>query len=205
MFAYCINNPVMYVDFGATDISSATKQEGKNFVEYLNEFVNQVSNAYTTFVSMCDGALRAVSDYAISGIQSAERPANIGKGTFAKNQVNAIDDVNLFKNTGSKILNKLAYIGVLIDAGVSTVENVTDNASYEKIVWDITVDAALTGFNIWASAKIGGAVGSFIGGPIGSVFGAATGIGASVAMYWGTDYIQIDGLSLRKRLKGAIS
>ena len=154
---------------------------------------------------MCDTTLQAVSDYAISGIQSAGRPANIGKGTFAKSQANAIDDILRFRGTGTKLLNKLAYVGIVIDVGYSTVENLINNTSFNEIAWDTTVDAALTGGNIWISAKMGGAIGTFIGGPIGAVAGGTAGLIISGAIYWGTDYRKKNGLSFRERLKGVVS
>ena len=206
MFVYCNNNPVMFVDPAGTElkISTTIEQVWDKAVAYFDYFVNQASNAFTTFTSMCQGAVETVVEYAINGVNNSQRPPNIGKGTFAKDQAAAIDDLTNFKSVGSKSFNALSYFGVFIDVYNSTFENVVNGAGQDKIVWDATVDVALTGGNIWASAKIGLAVGA-IGGVPGAVLGAAASLGTSAFIYWFTDYRQKNGYSFRQRVKGVLS
>ena len=147
----------------------------------------------------------AMYHYLKDGIKNAVRPNNIGLGTWNK-QINAdlkwLDDILGSTSTITKGIDFISLpwldaADITIDVGIGMYDNIQNNESIGKIAWDVAVDVAISGTNIYLSATIGAYVGSLFPVPgVGTLFGMATGALIGV----GLDYLTSSGRNELKSL-----
>lgn len=215
LYKYCLNQPFRYIDpMGCTEESSDSD---------LNERIEE--GAFGYIVSGLSISNAFVGTYLKRGIVSAVRPNNIGRGLWAKIVSQDLDDVARFcgasqddivrglanaKITGlfPKILNKIAYIGAFIDAGIGIKENVEAGSTWQKTTSDAVVDVAVSGTSIWAAGAAGSAIGTLAGSfapGAGNIIGAIGGFVVGILIYVGTDVIEVKGKTIRDHIKDGIS
>ena len=188
-----MNQPFRYIDpTGCTE--ECTDNELDEIIEegafgYIIDGLN-ISNA-------------VVGTYLKKGIVSAVRPGNIGKGVWAKIVSQDLDDVARFcgasqddvvrglanaKVTGvfPKLLDKIGYVGALIDAGIGIKKNIEEGSSWQKTTSDAVVDVAVSGTSILAAGAAGSAIGTAVGSVVpgaGNIVGAVAGFVVGVGIY----------------------
>ena len=170
----------------------------------LEKYLDKYYAGKTTFEALVNSqTLEAFYNYMYNGVKNAVRPNNIGKGIWEKQIKEELQWVENYLGKSSnlsKAIDILGYVGIAVDVGKGIYENVQNDASQQKIVSDVIVDA---GFSIGggalasaaASAVAGAAAGSVAPG-IGNLIGAGVGLVVGVVFYFGTEVIEINGKSL---------
>lgn len=110
-----------------------------------------------------------------SMIKNAERPANIGKGLYAKQVALEIAKIEKISSVTGSLCDKLSYACVIVEACEGINDNYLAGKSLGKIYWDAGVDTVILGLNTYVSIGVGIAVGTACCPGIGSVGGAVIG------------------------------
>ena len=107
-----------------------------------------------------------------------------------------------------KVIEKLGYVGVAIDAVLGIQENIEEGSSWQKTVSDATVDVAISGGTLLAAGYAGAGIGAIAGSVVpgaGNVIGAVGGFIVGIGCYVVTDVIKINEKSIRDTIKDGIS
>ncbi len=176
-------------NFSYTTTEGTTITPSEKVIEFLKEYYSSEYNvAKTTTDLILDGSqLEALHKYLSNGVKNANRPANIGKGIWAKqvqDDLKWIDDMFGKSSNFAKALKALPAITIGIDTSLGISENVKNGSGNQETISDAVIDIGLgTG-----DAVLSGLAGAFIGG----VPGAIAGILVGLAYTYCTDYIKYD-------------
>jgi RHS repeat-associated protein len=201
MYAYCLDDPVNNID--PTGQSCHAMDNGG--YGPLCMFANGRCITHGT-VDCCGSpmSLSAILDISatMSGtmndvtaaglksmIKNAERPANIGKGLYAKQVALEIAKIEKISSVTGSLCDKLSYACVIVEACEGINDNYLAGKSLGKIYWDAGVDTVILGLNTYVSIGVGTAVvGALSGTTICPVVGTAIGAGVGVLVGVGLTY-----------------
>ena len=110
------------------------------------------STVSDAIVSGADAAVQSMSNSLAISILNAEKPNNIGYGTYNNLCFEDLQTLTKLSKISSKISKFMSYGVILIDVGSGLIDNINDNASIEKIISDGLVDAAISGGSLWATS-----------------------------------------------------
>ena len=181
MYAYCGNNPVMFVDLlglcphqiiGNCDpcemlILSGLYDESSVVSEYKT---SKRSDPVWAASAAVDIGVELASRSLAKAITNSLRPANIGAGTYAKSVNSSLAELSKICN-GITIVSAVLFTSIDVIDGVNT--NLQKGASMPKIAYDASVDLVVSGgtaaLGIWA----GGAIGTAVCPVVGTIVGVA--------------------------------
>ena len=158
LYAYCNNNPIMYVD-----------SEGR---------YPQLNISIDGFFAVIESGIGL--GLALSGwsIKTAIKPNNIGLGVFQKNQARLISNLN----TASKVLSKVSTGLSILSTAISVINNISNDVqngyTTGRIASNAVVNTLIYGGLTFGIGYIGGSIGGMAGSIIpglGNVVGAAVG------------------------------
>lgn len=168
LYAYCLNDPIMY------------KDNSGHYPEWAT-FSNLFEGTSTALQLMLNGAY--IGGY--FSVVNAVRPNNIGIGTWNKQRTAAI---NSFKDDGkafNKFGNIMAAITVAIQVGEGAFNDYNRGYSTDRIISNAVVNTTVYSLTTIGLAKFGGFVGSFIPIPIvGTAIGTAVGYLVGLGVNW---------------------
>ena len=184
LYAYCLNNPVEYVDPDGTLISS--------FIDVFSAL---------TEIGI-GGGLSIVAWAYKTGV----RPKNIGIGTY-----NQFVNSGLTKITkASNVLSKLSTGAAILSVGASVIEDlyhdIQKGYGFGRTLSNTVTNIAIYGGTTFGIGAIGGKIGSLVGtilpglgNVVGAAIGFALGIGVSLLME-----IQVNGKSIIEHIRDGI-
>jgi len=205
MFAYCLNNPLFFVDHDgliAEWIPVAWEDVEEKVEEYLT-----TSNTFGAMLSGASIALSLVVKSVISQLRASPRPANIGIGIYLKRMHQEIAYLQGQEAAAAKLFYYLSYGAVALDVYYGVAQNIEDGASTGKILYDASVDVAITGGTIWIAGAAGAKLGSIAGVVFpgaGNVIGGIAGFVVGIGIYALTDMTDYNGKTAREWLKGLV-
>ena len=207
-YAYANGNPVSNVDpFGLSveDRGEVSNNEPSAIITAeWEKFLDEYYAGKTTAEAFINEDMRkALYQSMRNAVLKAQRPNNIGKGTWAKqvaSDLKWVDDVFGDASKLAKGIDALGYVGIALDAGVGIYENIQNGVDAQRIVTDAAVDVGVgvgTGFlaTIASSAAVGAVSGSVAPG-VGNLIGAGVGLLVGVGTYLVTEVIEIKGQSI---------
>lgn len=220
LYKYCLNNPNRYID-------PAGRCEEEIDYESIELIVQNaiMNNSYGFVIDGLNISLSSLGTFLKKAILEDVRPNQIGVGTWKKLISAQLDDAaRIFGSSADdvlrgfansrvtglfpKVLDKLGYLGAVIDTVSGVKTNIEEGASWENTASDAIVDVAVSGGTIWAAgtagAAIGGAAGTIVPGA-GNIVGAIGGFLVGIGGYVITDVIEVDGKSIRDNIKDGIS
>jgi len=211
LFAYCNNNPVMYMDafgtcihrgYGDCDDCFAAKLSG---LEPNNSVKTQINgDQFPTFIDdesgsdpfwasvLVDVGIELGKDLSSFSVKNSARPNNIGIGVYAKTRAK---ELQIIQNSGTVFGSICDALFVALDVGIGVSNNIESNAGAEKILYDATVDTVFSG----GSAALSYYAGAAAGTAFCPVVGTAVGFVVSFALW-----ALIDGTGFRENVKGLI-
>ena len=206
-YAYANGNPVSNTDpFGlAAEERAATNDDLSPVLTaeweiFLDEYF---AGRTTTDILINDDMRDALYQSLRNAIETAKRPNNIGKGTWAKQvakDLQWVDDVFGASSKLAKGLKAAPWVGVAVDTVVGVIENRKNDVDWWRTGTDAVVDAgygaATAGVSIWAGTKIGGAIGTAVSPGVGTAVGIGVGFVISGVSYLISDVIKINGKSI---------
>jgi RHS repeat-associated protein len=206
-YAYANGNPVSNTDpFGlAAEERAATNDDlspvlTAEWEAFLDEYF---AGRTTTDILINDDMRDALYQSLRNAIETAKRPNNIGKGTWAKQvakDLQWVDDVFGASSKLAKGLKAAPWVGVAVDTVVGVIENRKNDVDWWRTGTDAVVDAgygaATAGVSIWAGTKIGGAIGTAVSPGVGTAVGIGVGFVISGVSYLISDVIKINGKSI---------
>ena len=218
IYKYCMGNPFRYID-----PTGCSEECIDNIEEIIQEFLSD--NVYGLVTDGLDITLTGVGTYLKKAIIESIRPNNIGRGIWKKQMASELDDVARIFGSSSddvvrgfanaevkgffpKVIEKLGYVGVAIDAVLGIQENIEEGSSWQKTVSDATVDVAISGGTLLAAGYAGAGIGAIAGSVVpgaGNVIGAVGGFIVGIGCYVVTDVIKINEKSIRDTIKDGIS
>lgn len=198
-YAYCLNNPLAYVDRNGLLPEVTFDFSGE---ETTSGILTHVQEG----VDVSSGALKDVSiNPKVYESFMKERPNNIGKGTWKKIVLEDMKTVGKGADGLSKTSSILGKGIVLIDVGSNAYTNIQNGEEGIDVVSDAAVDASLDILSVViAEAAAGGKLGALAGSicpGAGNLAGALVGIIVSTSLYVATDVIKINGKSVREYIK----
>lgn len=179
LYAYCGNNPVMFLDSGGCS------------PDPIGWFTPSNTFELTATVAQLIFGAAGVSGYL--HVAKAIRPNNIGKGIWNIRRAAAIDSFKGDITKLNKASNILAGITVAIQVGEGLFTDINRGYSADRIVSNLVVNTVVYGGSTFAlgfvGGKIGAAIGSFIPVPIvgtliGTAVGFAVGVGFGFLLDW---------------------
>ena len=170
MFAYCMNNPVMYSD-----------PSGCSIDEY--------STPLDTIFTLLETVIDVMSDTLGYSILSSSTSAS-SSAKYISAQVASLKEVSKSVNV---IGNIVAYGFVGLEALTNAYDNYLNGEPSSEIMWDVMVDVSILGGTVYFSGlagslattgctKLGAIVGSFAAPGVGTVVGATVGIAVGFAL-----------------------
>ena len=142
--------------------------------------------------------LNGFEKLSIHAIKTASRPANIGLGQFFKNQSNEISSVSKqFKTYGYAV----SGFFILMDVVWGVDENVRNNSSFSKTMYDVAVDITMSGGS-FALVSIATTCGTMVCPGFGTAAGCIVGCVASLFI---DVIIYPNGMTGRENLKSLYS
>ena len=133
----------------------------------MNTTLASVSDSKNFAKGSVDLALK-VAKY---GYNSAQKPRNIGKGTFEKSRAAALKSLDDISLKIDKVFEMADIALMLAETSNNCCENIMNHRSGWKIAWDITVDVTILSANIYMATAIGNAVAPVAGAAVGFVVG----------------------------------
>lgn len=103
----------------------------------------------------------------------------------------------------SKIASIISYGLTEYDTYTDVMGHINAGDSWQKTTASGMVTAGVGIFNVWASTKVGAAIGTVIGGIPGFIIGTATGTVAGIGIN-GIFYIEINGKSIAGYIEDGI-
>ena len=195
MFAYCLDDPVNLVDPSGRSCHAMDNGGFGPLCFFANGrcvthgTVNCCGPGVSLSAAMDIAAtiLGATNDVTAAGLKNiyrnAERPANIGKGLYAKQIALEIAKIDKLSSVTASLCDKLSYASVIVEACEGINQNCLAGADMGKIAWDATVDTTILGLNAFVSINVGAAVvGACSGTAICPVLGTIIGAGAGFLM-----------------------
>ena len=202
MYAYCLNNPVMYFDvmgacahqiIGDCDTCRILILSGLYEETDTEEIVIPSEEDDPFLASLALDIGLEITEHSLSKILlGSVRPANIGAGTYNKiinGQINQLSGICKAISISSAVL----FTGIDVAIGIDY--NLQNNASAGKIVYDIGVDVAVSGGMSVASFAAGAAIGTACCPIVGTIVG----VGISVV-----GYLIFDEWGLRNSIKDCV-
>ncbi len=202
MYAYCLNNPVMYFDamgacahqiIGDCDTCRILILSGLYDETDIEEIMIPSEEDDPFLASLALDIGLEITEHSLSKILlGSVRPANIGAGTYNKiinGQINQLSGICKAIGISSAVL----FTGIDVAIGIDY--NLKNHASAGKIVYDIGVDVAVSGGLSVASFAAGAAIGTACCPIVGTIVG----VGISVV-----GYLIFDEWGLRNSIKDCV-
>ena len=158
LYIYCGDNAINYYDPNGNACICLTQRVRGGHVCNTNE----IANAYDNAVDISEFAIKGALTLAKHAYSTASKPANIGSGTFGKIIGTKVAGLSLAIKQTDDVFSGLAYLGVAVEVGENMHNNIQNDASTEKIVWDATVDTAILSLNTYTAMAAGTAIGTMI-------------------------------------------
>jgi len=137
LYSYTMNNPVMFVDPSGLSVTiwwddaDGARTNGSQSQSFLGIDLSSPSDIFLIFHSATELSGQGVAAFAQHANITGARPSNIGVGAHAKQVAQETLRITNFTTSFSRVMNVLAYAGVLIDVGVSIHGNISDDAPVE--------------------------------------------------------------------------
>ncbi len=197
LFAYCSNDPINNYDInGQGKIRNWLKSLWHNFKTSTSAQMNVLMNGIKAAISTTFASVNKI-------YKSTPRPSNIGKGAFSKQVSSKVGKIS----SANKVV-KSSAVGVAIDVGSSIVGDVIDQAPANKVFNNAMAELmfGVAGMAVGycaasVSLSLMFAMSSVIA--IANPFGVAIAINGIAAVAFGliVDYVPIDGMSIKDRVK----
>jgi hypothetical protein len=184
-----------------------TSQQTKIPIEHIaivNPQLKPIDPAFITNTTL--GFLENMREFAykqgLKEILSAERPKNIGLGTWDAKRFGEPAEWNKVIGESSKLAvvtrDLIPWIFIIYDVGTGAYKNVNDGASWIKTVSDVFADLSIS----ITMAFLPIMVGSAVAGPYGATAGFAVSLLLIIALYFAVDGIKYsNGLTGRETIK----
>ena len=188
MYTYCLNNPVNLYDPTGDDSTDALRAlkagDEKKARAILRVNVGLGPTAEDWFEAHgvdvmltsaeigSKGAIEATKRMA----ETAERPANIAPGTYAKYITKQLHELDRALVVVDKAFVALSIANIMYETCIGINQNYIEGASLGKIAWDATVDTVIMGTNTAISMGVCTAVGTAVCPVIGTIGGMVVGL-----------------------------
>ena len=205
LYAYVNGNPISYVDpFGlcADRAEGNENDSGLRIGFELDKFWDPFFAGDTTFQALANSDnVEALYNYLRNGILVAERPSNIGPGTWSKLVQAELDELEAVLGKTSIIgrsASAIPYVSVVASTGMDIYENIQNGTSGQRIASDAIVDVGFGGTGILFSALSSAVTGFFVGSAAPGVGNLVCGLGGlfgGLAYYALTEVTTVNGKS----------
>ena len=201
LYAYCYNNPIGIV-YGRGGVVGNVR----NVVGSASFFVNpnglsivfSLQNWIATGTDLSASLISAIN--IIWWIKKNSELYEFLKSAYGVSKYEVLTNL---KSPLTKLATAVSYGLVAFDTIMDVIGHINAGDSWQTTVASGVTTAGIGVFNVWASAKIGAAVGGLIGGPVGYLVGI--GVGAIVGVVInGIFYIEIDGKSIAGYIEDGI-
>ena len=201
MYAYCSNNPVMYCDCSGTCTHNGDKRGNDclNCRAGIETSDSVITPPKTQEFESCGQGISEALLIIGSGCELSyplvyfsythePRPNNISQRVFEKKMLEQLDDATYTLKYLSEITGTISLIS---DVSIGVIDNSHKGASWDKILFDASIDAGLWASTTWLNAAASGALSGSIGGVPGMICGALLGVGLSAFEWYIFDYCGI--------------
>ncbi|MBO5460306.1 MAG: hypothetical protein J5983_00740 [Ruminococcus sp.] len=154
MYVYCGDDAVNNIDLDGTCYYNVNGVWSHDNWEYLGGYKRKPdpSKIYNYSSNITKGTINASIEYGKYAYRHAERPKNIGVGTFKKDievKIEGLDRASQYVDRTYVVLD------VAFATGKNVYVNKKTNQSTEKIMWDMMVDVVVLGTGALIGIKIG--------------------------------------------------
>lgn len=199
MYTYCSNNPVNYKDPTGTAYCHVCDSPAYNKLPFMCPVHDKgkqkvkcvLDTGQTIFESVSDigDGVHLGLELKIYSIANESRPNNIQPGVHFKNVNQRLGYVNGLMKQTDDFFGELSKVGDYWEISTNVYDNLMNNASQEKILWDLTVDVTFNSINSYVTATAASVIGAYVGTMILPGFGSVAGSIAGIVIGIGIDLV----------------